>query len=117
MIGPKKAPITPDYAPRTGYAVNVNWNYVVIGSVAMTVVTWLGYAWAASHPGDFSTVTNGLLTSTIGCLVGGLLLLLVLASLIPRVPKPGWLRLGVVALLTASQQIGWYQTDVLFGWF
>ena len=85
-----------DYAPRTGYVINVNWNYVVIGSVAATVLTWLGYVWATLLPGDFATVTNGMLTSTAGGFVGGLLLLLTLASFIWRIPKPGWYRLGVV---------------------
>ncbi len=117
MDDPKDAPATLDYAPMVPRVTSVNWNYVVLSSLAATAMTWLGYAWAAFRPTDFATVTGGLITSTAGWLVGGLLLLMTLASFILRVSRPGRRRLGIVALLAASQQIGCYMTDVLFGQF
>ena len=71
MDKPKNAPITLDYAPRTGYLINVNWSYVIISSVAATALAWLGYAWATFSPGDYATVENGMITSTAGWFVGG----------------------------------------------
>ena len=117
MDDAEKDPVTLDYAPRVARSIVVNWNYVVLSSIAATALTWFGYAWAALRPTDFPTVSGGLITSTVGWLVGGLLLFLALASFIVRVSRPGRRRLGVVVLLTVSQQIGCYMTDVLFGQF
>jgi hypothetical protein len=105
---------TLDYAPRTKRAKRVNWKLMLAYSVAATILAWAGFAWSLHRPTDFETVLEGLTTSTVSCLGGGVLLALAIASLAGKVTKPSRGQFIVLAFLTVSQWLAWYVTDMMF---